>query len=158
MEAQKTGVRSGAQLEKIAASGTLFAKTRQDNIAASPNVVRKRLAQFASKCVNGRTTITQRQTGLGMPVGGRMSTQYKSGIENTDGTPRFIIAQKLGGSVLLPGEGSKGYNVQVSSRFLDNGSGGTALTTAMNPVFFAMMNNYIVPWASGNAVACPKVI
>lgn len=156
-QAAQDGLRSGVALEQFAPSFPVGIAQQSDGIAASPAIVRSRLEQFARHCVDGRATRTQRETRSGMPVGGRMFTTYKSRITNEDGTERFIIAQELSGSVVVGQNGGQGYNVQVSTKILADGAGGTTLLTTRNRTFGDLFN-VALGWARGTSNSCPKVI
>ncbi len=157
-EAMQNGLRSGVALEEFAPGFPIGIAQQSDEIAASPATVSARLAQFARNCVDGRATQTQRETRMGMPVGGRLITKYRSRITNEDGAPRFIIAQELSGAVLNTSQpGAQGYNVQVSSKILSNGSGGTTLVTTRNRTF-GDLSDVALGWAKGTSKSCPSVI
>ncbi|WP_424941657.1 hypothetical protein [Aliiroseovarius sp. S253] len=157
-EAMKSGIRSGVALEAYAAKSSFGMKRHQDRVAASPAVVSDRLARFARECVNGRG-IKVEVIHVGIPRGGPANKEilFQSRITNEDGTPRLIIAQQNGGAVLHLSEGSKGYNVQLSTKIQSDGAGGTLLTTTRNISFGAIFKEAL-KWASGQTTTCKPLI
>ena len=153
--AMQEGLPTGVALEEFAPSFPLGTTERTTTVSASPTVVRNRLAAFGTNCLNGRTSVTMRRRKVGLPVGGRMTQTYRTAITNEDGTTRFIVAQQVGGSVLTT-EAGRRSNVQLSTRILSDGQGGTVLQTVANRTFSDIIKASTA-WANGSSQSCPGI-
>lgn len=153
--ATQDGLPTGVALEQFAPSFPLGIAEQRVSIAAAPATVQSRLNAFGQNCLNGRTVTTGRVAGGGMPVGGQMTQTYFTAITNEDGTSRFIVAQQLGGAVATTQAGLQ-RNVQLSTKILSDGQGGTILETVANRTFGDIINASTA-WANGSSTSCPGI-
>lgn len=150
-KAMQDGVRSGAALENLAASGSAIAKTRQVVVSRSKQQVIASLEAFSEQCL-------AMSVRYGRFVGdAAIQNDYVPVIRDEGGVTRHVLFRKAGGhSTVQWSKAGQGYNAAASTRIEATGPQSTrlAITTTFGLSRYA---DAVTRAVNGEGMFCPKL-